>query len=99
MLDLIEDQKVSNLTFEAFRLLGPALVSQRRMTTKNIKLGNAKIKKGHHLIVCLSAKNRSHMLHSDPMAFNEERMSEENPDKLGKMDFLPFSFGNRVCIG
>lgn len=99
IFDIVNDDQINILTQESLRLFGPTLFTTKREAIKNVKLGKYKISKGDRLLVGLSAKNRSEVLHEKAMEFNPERMGPKDTDNLKRMDFIPFSFGQRVCIG
>jgi cytochrome P450 len=95
---IIENQTMHKLTLEILRLCNPASGLIPRVALSNFEINGVKIKKGDWMTVPIGASwAKPGVFGKDYAEFNIERHSSKSGE-FG-MDFIPFSFGKRNCIG
>ena len=97
-----EDLKHINYTMwcikEAMRLYPPVYGFSRK-TTKEINLGEYVIPKGATVDFSAFQIHRNPAVWENPMEYDPLRFQPSNIEKHGPYDYIPFSAGNRNCIG
>ena len=97
-----EDLKQLNYTSwcikEAIRLHPPAFGIFRK-TTEEIEAGDLTIPKGATIRIDIFTIHRNINVWENPNKYDPLRFQPENIDKKNPYDFIPFSAGNRNCIG
>ena len=92
---------LNNFLTEALRIFGPVGLCFPRVAKKDLKLGNYKIYKGDGLIVPLALPHFDPEKFDNPNKFKVDRLADSrtlaNATRSGS--YLPFSSGNRGCIG
>lgn len=89
----------NNYINEILRKFPPFYFTNTRTVMKPMKIGKYDILPGTALFVLGGTHHFVEKYHKDYEVFNKERFSEENRKKMNKMAFLPFSTGQRRCIG
>lgn len=74
----------------------PAIV---RVTTKATTLGGTPLPKGTLVFVLIYATHRHTALWDDPGRFDPDRFTPEKEALMPRGQFLPFSAGQRICLG
>ena len=92
---------LNNFLREALRMFGAVPLIFPRTATKNFKLGKYKIYKGTSFMVFLTGPQYDAETFKDPKEFKVDRFAD--PQTFAKAsrhgNYLPFSSGNRECIG
>jgi cytochrome P450 len=83
---------------EAMRLYPPAPVLTR-VTSAPVELAGHTIGPGVLINMPIFAIHRHRKLWDDPERFDPERFTPEREKKLLRTQFMPFGFGQRICIG
>ena len=84
---------------ETLRLY-PSVPMIGRTTIEDIELDDgAVIPQGTEVTICIFEMHRDKDLYPDPLKFDPERFSEENQANRKPYDYIPFSAGQRNCIG
>ena len=83
---------------ETLRLFPPAYVVGR-LATRPVRLGGAQVAPGDIVIVSIRGMHRRPDYWPEPEAFRPERFTEAAKKARGKVGYLPFGAGPRVCIG
>ncbi|XP_045515909.1 cytochrome P450 6j1-like [Pieris brassicae] len=84
---------------EAMRKYPPIGSMQRVATEDAILPSNLKVTKGVYVIIPIYALHMDTKYFEEPDKFDPERFSSENINKIKKYTYLPFSGGNRICVG
>ena len=86
---------------EALRIFAPTVMHFPRRATRNFKLGKYKIYKGDFLVVAVSVLHYDPNLFEDPKEFKVDRFSDSQAFAKASRNcsYVPFSSGNRGCIG
>ncbi|KAJ8973129.1 hypothetical protein NQ317_001560, partial [Molorchus minor] len=79
--------------------LAPSVPIISRVVTEDIILDNKTIPSGTNILVSPFVTHRLPHYFPDPLKFNPERFSTENIEKMHPYAFIPFSIGQRNCIG
>ena len=92
---------LNNFLKEALRMFAAVALGFPRVATKNFKLGKYKIYKGTGLLMMFSGPQYNSENFEDPYEFKVDRFADAQ--KLAKAsrngNYIPFSSGNRECIG
>ncbi|KAI9224647.1 cytochrome P450 [Blastocladiella britannica] len=98
-------QQVGQLTYitqilkETLRLYPPAAVMGKTCTTSTTVKG-VRINRGERVAVDLAGLHRSREVWgANPDVFNPDHFTKENEAKRHMFSWVPFSFGERSCIG
>jgi cytochrome P450 len=83
---------------EAMRLYPPAPVLSR-ITTDWTTFGNHRVAPGTFIIIPVYAVHRHLKLWQDPDRFDPDRFLPEREATYSRMQYMPFGFGQRSCIG
>ena len=106
-IDINDEISISNLTklptlnmilLESLRLYPPAWMFVRT-PTKTVEINGYRFTKGSNIMIAPYLLHRSEKYWENPEIFKPERMSKENIRQYPKYAFLPFSGGQRICIG
>jgi len=89
---------ISWVTKETLRL-HPPVPSIGRKTDQDLDIGDTKIPKGTEFYIIVSAHHYNEELWEDPELFMPERFSPENSEGRDPAAWIPFSYGERNCIG
>ena len=92
---LVETRKVLR---EAMRLYPPAPVLTR-ITREGVVLGGHQLGPDVLIVIPIYAIHRHTKWWSDPDVFDPERFSAEREKALVRTQYMPFGFGQRMCIG
>lgn len=89
---------------ESLRMATPAAFIFLRDVVKDFYLEDLHLKKGSKVSLAIVSKNYDPAIHPDPDRFNMNRWISGNPDFEGEalknpFNFIPFSAGQRNCIG
>ena len=98
---LEESAFLNNFLKEALRIFVPVPLHFPRKAKKNFRLGKYKIYKGHWLVVSISVLHDHPDLFEDPQEFKVERFADSQTfaKTSRNCSYIPFSSGNRRCIG
>ena len=94
-----ENERLEMFTKEVLRLFSPLQYQQERVATRDLKLGQYHIKAGDRVFVMYAALHRNPEVYSQPDTFQADRFSKENDKDRPKYQYIPFSIGQRVCLG
>jgi len=95
---IIENETMQKLTLEILRLCNPANGLIPRVATSDFEINGVKVKKGDWVTVPIGAGwVKEGVYGKDYADFNIERHTLKS-GQFG-MDFIPFSFGKRNCVG
>jgi pentalenene oxygenase len=83
---------------EALRMYGPPWMLSRR-TTAEIELGGVRIPAGASVLFSPNSMQRDPAIYPDPDTFDPDRWLGNEIKTAAKCTYLPFSAGNRQCIG
>ncbi|XP_021359991.1 cytochrome P450 3A8-like [Mizuhopecten yessoensis] len=83
---------------ETLRMYPPAM-RVNRMCVKTTKVNDITIPAGMTVTVPILAMQHDPEVWEKPVVFNPERFSASERDKHDPMDFLPFGYGPRNCVG
>ncbi len=83
---------------ESMRLYPPVPV-MTRVNTEDIELGGKFLPKPTLVVIPIYSVHRHKLLWTDPDRFDPDRFLPENEAKFPRAQFMPFGFGQRVCIG
>lgn len=98
--DLIEtNEKLELWTKEALRIHHPAPRLNARRATKDLKLGQFTIRKGDLVSILTPGLHYDENSFSDPETFKTDRFAKEKEKELKRNQYIPFSVGNRNCMG
>jgi len=87
---------VTNIFKESLRLYPPVSFFPR-ITVNEIKMRDKTLKKGSAVVVSSWLIHRNAHYWEDPHMFNPYRF--DDPKKIVKNTYMPFSLGQRICIG
>jgi cytochrome P450 len=88
----------SRVLKEAMRLYPPVPVITR-VSIEDAELGGKRLPKPTLIVIPMYAVHRHHLLWDDPDRFDPDRFLPENEAKYPRTQFMPFGYGQRVCIG
>ncbi|XP_053678282.1 cytochrome P450 4d2-like [Anopheles nili] len=83
---------------ESLRLLPPVSFIGRRLV-EDIEMNGVTIPAGTDFTIPIYVIHRNPEVFPDPERFDPERFSEDNSNRRGPYDYIPFSIGSRNCIG
>lgn len=83
---------------ESLRMTPPVPIIGRELTEDTL-IGGVKVAKGTTVNIPVFAMHHSDEIYPQPLEFNPERFSMENTQKRHAYAYIPFSAGNRNCIG
>jgi cytochrome P450 len=83
---------------EAMRLYPPVPV-MTRVTAEETEIGGKHLPKPTLIVMPIFAIHRHKLLWQDPGRFDPDRFLPENEAKYPRTQFMPFGYGQRVCIG
>lgn len=83
---------------EAMRLYPPAPVLSR-ITADEVTFGSYRVAPGTLIIIPIYAVHRHLKLWPDPDRFDPDRFLPEREATYSRMQYMPFGFGQRSCIG
>jgi len=97
-MSTFDNDPVLNYTMtEIMRIWGSAPMTTLREISKPCKLGKYKLRKGDSLLILLGLRHLESGAFESPHEFIQTRFKDS---KVGdKMDYTPFSYGRRACIG
>lgn len=84
---------------EVLRLFSPLQYQQERVATKDVKLGKYNIKQGDRVFLMMFGMHKDADFYPDPYTFKPDRFTKENDKDRPKYQYLPFSIGQRICLG
>ena len=70
-----------------------------RVSTEDVELGGKHLPKPTLIVIPMYAVHRHRLLWTDPDRFDPDRFLPENEAKYPRTQFMPFGYGQRVCIG
>nr|WCC58125.1 cytochrome P450 [Pharsalia antennata] len=79
--------------------LAPSVPIVSRILTEDIILDGCTVPAGTNIFISPFITHRLPHYYPDPLRFDPERFSQENVDKRHPFAYLPFSMGQRNCIG
>ena len=88
----------SRVLKESMRLYPPVPVITR-VSTEDVELGGKHLPKPTLIVIPMYAVHRHRSLWTDPDRFDPDRFLPENETKYPRTQFMPFGYGQRVCIG
>jgi cytochrome P450 len=88
----------SRVLKEAMRLYPPVPVITR-VTADDTNIGGKHLPKPTLIVIPMFAVHRHRLLWADPDRFDPDRFLPENEAKYPRTQFMPFGYGQRVCIG
>jgi len=77
----------------------PSVPIVTRVLRKDLVMGGKLVPKGANVWISPHAVHHNEQIFPDPFEFNPENFSEENCAKRHPYDYIPFSAGQRNCIG
>uniref|UniRef100_A0A182JM22 Uncharacterized protein n=1 Tax=Anopheles atroparvus TaxID=41427 RepID=A0A182JM22_ANOAO len=83
---------------ESLRLLPPVSNIGRRLV-EDIEMNGVTVPAGTDISIPIFVIHRNPAVYPEPERFVPERFSEENTQRRGPYDYMPFSIGSRNCIG
>lgn len=83
---------------ESLRLLPPVSFIGRRLVD-DIEMNGVTVPAGTDFTIPIYVIHRNPEIYPDPERFDPERFSDENAQRRGPYDYIPFSVGSRNCIG
>ncbi|HET6389942.1 cytochrome P450 [Hyphomicrobium sp.] len=83
---------------EVMRLYPPAPV-MTRIAAKDVELGGKAIPASTLVVMPIFVIHRHKSLWQDPERFDPDRFLPENEARYPRTQFMPFGYGQRVCIG
>ncbi|RUP09200.1 cytochrome P450 [Hyphomicrobium sp.] len=83
---------------EVLRLYPPAPV-MTRVTAENVNLGGTFLPSPTLVVIPIFIVHRHRSLWEDPDRFDPDRFLPENEARYPRTQFMPFGYGQRVCIG
>ena len=83
---------------ETLRLY-PSFPAMVRVTTQDTMLGGTLLRKGTLVFVLVYATHRHTKLWDDPARFDPDRFTPEKEASMPRGQYLPFSAGQRICLG
>jgi cytochrome P450 len=95
----IEGLEVTTRGIKETLRLFPGLPTMVRITTKETALGGKTLPKGALVFVVIYATHRHHALWDDPDRFDPDRFLPEREAAMRRGQYLPFSAGQRICLG
>lgn len=101
--DIINADYLTGAFKETLRITPPAAVTSERVVTKDMKVADAIIKKGDYVMVFLLGLGMDGRFFKEKMEFEPRRFMKQRDfskyPEIPKMQQLPFSHGQRNCIG
>lgn len=88
----------SRVLKEVMRLYPPAPV-MTRVTADDVEIGGIFLPKPTLIVIPIFAIHRHRSLWQDPDRFDPDRFLPENEARYPRTQFMPFGYGQRVCIG
>lgn len=89
---------VSRVLKEAMRLYPPAPV-MTRVTANEMDIGGKTLPKSTLIVMPIFIIHRHHALWEDPNRFDPDRFLPEKEARYARTQFMPFGYGQRICIG
>lgn len=83
---------------ESMRVFPPVPV-MTRVAAEDVQLGPVELKSPTLIVLPIYAIHRHHKLWQDAGRFDPDRFLPENEAQIARTQFMPFGFGQRVCIG
>ncbi len=83
---------------ESMRIL-PAVWSFMKETIEDVELGDYRVPKGSTIFISPYVTQHNPLYFPEPEEFRPERFSKENEKALPKGAYVPFSAGQRICLG
>ncbi|XP_058126924.1 cytochrome P450 4d2-like [Anopheles ziemanni] len=83
---------------ESLRLLPPVSNIGRRLV-EDLEMNGITVPAGTDINIPIYVIHRNPDVYPEPERFDPERFSEENTQRRGPYDYIPFSIGSRNCIG
>lgn len=88
----------SRVLKEVMRLYPPAPV-MTRVNAEDVEIGGNFLPKPTLIVIPIFAIHRHRSLWQDPDRFDPDRFLPENEARYPRTQFMPFGYGQRVCIG
>lgn len=97
----IMEMKYLDMVFKETLRKYPILDNQNRKSTHDFKIPNSKlvIPAGTHIIIPTFGLHNDERFFDNPEKFDPERFTDENIKKRLPFSYIPFSEGQRMCIG
>lgn len=103
----IQYSKIKDLQYmnyfvkEVLRMYPPITIITPKIAKTDVKLGDYLIPAGTQVTLNIASLHLSKEIYGDPEVFRPERWSptEQSKKKIPYYGWLPFSGGNRICIG
>jgi cytochrome P450 len=89
---------LSRFLKESMRLYPPVPI-MTRVTTEDIVIGGKHLPKPTLIVIPIFAVHRHRLLWDEPDRFDPDRFLPEKEAGYPRTQFMPFGFGQRVCIG
>ncbi len=89
---------MSRVLKESMRLYPPAPV-MTRVNAEDVEIGGKQIPSPTLVVIPIFAIHRHRSLWQDPDRFDPDRFLPENEARYPRTQFMPFGYGQRVCIG
>jgi cytochrome P450 len=88
----------SRVLKESMRLYPPVPVITR-VSIEDAELGGKRLPKPTLIVIPMYAVHRHRLLWDDPDRFDPDRFLPDNEARYPRTQFMPFGYGQRVCIG
>ena len=95
----IEQLAVTTRVVKETLRLYPSFPAMVRVTTQATTLGGKPLPKGTLVFVLIYATHRHTKLWDDPGRFDPDRFTPEREAGMPRGQYLPFSAGQRICLG
>ncbi len=89
---------MSRVLKESMRLYPPAPV-MTRVNAEDVEIGGKQIPSPTLVVIPIFAIHRHRSLWQDPDRFDPDRFLPENEARYPRTQYMPFGYGQRVCIG
>jgi len=89
---------MEKVSLEAVRLCHPQHVVFPRTIIKDCTINGINFKKRDLVTVAIGTNNRRPSWYPNPLKFDIERHNLDNSELL-ENDFIPYSYGNKSCVG
>ena len=90
---------LNKFIMEALRIFGAFGLGLPRFAIKNFKLGKYRIYKGTRIIIPFTGPHYDPEIYPEPRKIKIDRFTKEKLREVKNGSYLPFSSGNRDCLG
>ncbi|XP_058449664.1 cytochrome P450 4c3-like [Malaya genurostris] len=96
---LLQELKYLDMTIKEVLRIHPSVPFIGRKSADDMVIDGAKIPAGIDIAIMIYAMHHNPEVFPDPEKFDPERFNEENSSKRHPYSYIPFSVGERNCIG